>query len=702
MKYLIYISLALAAMFASPRAEAISTDRIPAEIRPVVDSLTTELKAARTPSDSLLIMCDIFDIMPRIVGMDSVAEDIFYLAKRVGDVSTAFDIMRNQANRSLYSDSVLRILKQRTLEWPESQERSETLTFIKMMDNMRRGRYTEGYNHYNELISLLEELEESSPSDIYERIGKLHAVCMALNYRSQSKLLVEYMDSLGRLISALPPQVYSIRNAYNVHAATVFTELDPKRAVEADMRTLQIVDRLKKYYMDKGRVFRNYDATYYTVYARMLSNYQALTEAQIENLYGMAMAIVEKDPAVRQFHEAFPAPEIYYAVYKGDYKKATGLILGSTRQNPSRKGRVLRLLLECATHTGDTDLELKTLRDYKDWLEHEMALRADGAYRDLHVGYANYELKKQFKDLEKTQEVSTSRFMNILMTGSLIFIVVLLVLLAFLYSQHRKNRQLTVSLTKANEQLKAESESLRLSKEESVRARNQAEKANNLKSDFIKNMSHEVRVPLDAITEYAHLIADCSQGEMSKQLAKFSEMIDLNAELLTTIVNDVLNLTDLESSPTPLHPQVVNLQTASNAAISAIRKRVEPGVRIELAPECGPLDLFTDPLRLQQVMNNLLTNAAKFTQRGSIQVAYKNVPEREEVEISVTDTGIGINHEYKEKIFDRFFKLDPDTQGTGLGLTISRLIARRMGGDLKLDTSYRGPGSRFIFTLPKK
>ena len=702
MKHLIYIVLALVAVFTCPSVSAQIPERLPEEIRPTVDSLATELKAARTPSDSLLIMCDIFDIMPRMAGMDKVAEDIYFLAKRVGDASTAFDILRNQANRSLYSDSILRVLTKRALTWPESNERSETLTFIKMMDNMRRGRYTEGDDHYDELVSLFNELAESTPSDIYERVGQLHAVCMALNYRSQSKLLMEYMDSLGRLVSALPPQVYSIRNAYNVHAATVFTELDPKRAVEADLRTLQVVDRLKKYYKDKGRNFRNYDVTYYTVYARMLSNYQALTDAQIENYYGMAMALVAKDPAIRNFHNGFPAPEIYYAVHNGDYAKAARLITEAPRKTPARKGRVLRLLLDCARHTGDTKLELSTLREYAEWLEGEMALRADGAYRDLHVGYANYELKKQFRDLEKDQQVSTSRFQNILMTGGLIFIVILLVLLAFLYRQHRKNRQLAISLTHANEQLRAESESLRLSKEESVRARNQAEKANNLKSDFIKNMSHEVRVPLDAITEYAHLIADCSQGQMSKQLVKFSEMIDLNAELLTTIVNDVLNLTDLESSPTPLHPQVVNLQTASNAAISAMKKRVEPGVKIELAPECGPLDVFTDPLRLQQVMNNLLTNAAKFTQRGSILVAYKYVPEKKEVEISVTDTGIGINPEYKEKIFERFVKLDPDTQGTGLGLTISRLIARRMGGDIRLDTTYRGPGSRFIFTLPKK
>ena len=270
-----------------------------------------------------------------------------------------------------------------------------------------------------------------------------------------------------------------------------------------------------------------------------------------------------------------------------------------------------------------------------------------------------------------------------------------------LLGKSRKNRDLAASLAASNEQLRAESESLRLSREESVRARAQAEKANNLKSDFIKNMSYEVKVPLQAITEYSRLIADCAGATGTKHISRFADMLELNAELLSTIVNDVLRLSEIESSPMPVHPQVVNLQTLCSATVEAMRHRVAHGVDLRLDTSAGRVDLFTDPARVQQILNNLLTNSAKFTSKGSITLGYSEEPDGSAVKFWVCDTGIGINPENREKIFDRFVKLDRDSQGAGLGLTISRLIARRLGGDLILDTTYKGPGSRFVLTLPK-
>ena len=110
--------------------------------------------------------------------------------------------------------------------------------------------------------------------------------------------------------------------------------------------------------------------------------------------------------------------------------------------------------------------------------------------------------------------------------------------------------------------------------------------------------------------------------------------------------------------------------------------------------------LFTDPQRVHQILLNLLTNAAKFTPKGSITLAYSVDSEKETVTFSVTDTGIGIKADKKDLIFERFVKLDKETQGAGLGLTISRLLARILGGDVILDTTYT-KGARFLLILPK-
>lgn len=287
---------------------------------------------------------------------------------------------------------------------------------------------------------------------------------------------------------------------------------------------------------------------------------------------------------------------------------------------------------------------------------------------------------------------------------------ILLVLAIFLFLQYLKNRNLANSLAESNQKLLTESENLRQSKSELIRARDAAQKANNLKSDFIKNMSYEVKVPLQAINEYSHLIADCTSGSSTtdseppasiRHLSHFADLIELNSELLSTIIDDVLRLAEIDSDSMPLHPQVVNLKLLCENTVASVKHRVKPGVTLSLDPACQRIDLFTDPTRVQQILNNLLTNATKFTKEGHITLSYSTDATGENVIFTVTDTGIGINPENREKIFDRFVKLDRESQGAGLGLTIGRLIARKLGGDLSLDTSYTR-GARFTLTLPKK
>lgn len=213
-------------------------------------------------------------------------------------------------------------------------------------------------------------------------------------------------------------------------------------------------------------------------------------------------------------------------------------------------------------------------------------------------------------------------------------------------------------------------------------------------------MSYEVKTPLQAINEYAHLIADCASGEGKKHLEQYANLLDLNSELLSTIVNDVLKLSEIESSPMSIQAQVVNARALCEATLKSVARRVHPGVTLKMDDSRGRVDLFTDPLRVQQILNNLLTNAAKFTSSGSIELSYALVEDETKVQFSVTDTGIGINPDNREKIFERFVKLDRDTQGAGLGLTISRLIAGQLGGTLTLDTAYTG-GARFVLVIPK-
>lgn len=674
-----------------------------------IDSLKSCLREVHSAADSLTILNDLLDLSPRKY-YDVLGDSVYNVALRAGDNSAALDVLRFLANRNLRRDSMLNVLETRALTFPESPERNETITFIKMIKNMRVARYSTPDERQEALRDFIKRLEHIDDNNIYERIALTHGICMMLSSDSDGDLSVNYMDSLGTLIKRLPPSIVSLRTVYNVHAATIFADSHPEKSIVADMSTLNDIHHLERYYRDKGRNFRQYAPSYYTVYQRLLSNYNILDTAKVEEYYSEAMKQIPLDEAVKHTYDNSPYPEIYRNMFYKRYDQALPLIQHTLKTNKNlsrpRLNKLWRMEIECAKALGDKNSLLDAYELYCTSLTDEINERSQSAYRELQSAYAIHDIKSQLGQVEAEKRSSIAKIERKGFIFTLVAIILLVSLIVVLYFSYRRNRRLASTLAVSNERLISEGENLRQSRAELIRARDQAQKANNLKSDFIKNMTYEVKVPLQAINEYSHLIADCVAGsngsspESLRHLSRFADLVEFNSELLNTIIDDVFRLSEIDSDSMPLHCQVVNLKTLCETAVSSASHRCQPQVTMKLDPECGRLDVFTDPTRVLQVLNNLLTNAAKFTTKGTISIGFSIDEVSDRVMITVTDTGIGINPENKDKIFDRFVKLDRDTQGAGLGLTIARLIARRLNGDLTLDTSYNN-GARFVFTLPR-
>ena len=173
----------------------------------------------------------------------------------------------------------------------------------------------------------------------------------------------------------------------------------------------------------------------------------------------------------------------------------------------------------------------------------------------------------------------------------------------------------------------------------------------------------------------------------------------MNAELLNTIVNDVLNLSEIDSNTMSINCKREVLQPLCKAAVESVRHKVQPGVDLQLAEDLPELSLRTDSRRLMQILVQLLSNASKFTAQGSIRVGYDVDEEAGIVRIYVADTGIGVSTDKADLIFERFVKLDRSSQGVGIGLPIARHIAKMLGGDVALDVNYTG-GAKFVISLP--
>lgn len=662
------------------------------------DSLAACLPQCTTPADSLVIYTNLYDVLPSTYSR-SIGLKTYELATRAGDQLVAMEMLRNLGNRAYRDANFMRQLNEYALQWPDTEERKETVTFLHMMDNIRKGRYESKEGRKAFLDSLMNIVRSGNTKrDLYSNIEVLHGICMLLTQTSGSGLIDLYTDSLGSLVRSLPPNAYSIRNAYCVHSSTLYAGINPAKSIEIDKRLLYFMEQLDKYYKEKGRVFHNFNRTNYIIYTRLLSNFEELTPFEVEDYYKKVLSYIKLDPSIEAAFEKFPAADIYYSLAKKNYAKASELMRRSSISE-FRQPQVLRQLIKCAHETGDDKLLVEATTAYNKVLENMLNEQAEGAVRELQVAYSIYDLQNRVNERERESAENVATLERSIIVISVVACVAMLILVLLLLSKSRSNSRLARSLAESNDQLKAESENLKISREELLRAKNRAEKANNLKDDFIKNMSYEVKIPLQAITEYSRLIVDCAVAMGTKYIVRFADMLELNTELLSNIINDVLRLTDMEASPIPVHRQVVNLQLLSSASIASVAKRVQPGVEMKLDPECGQMDFFTDPTRVQQVLNNLLSNAAKFTHSGSIVLGYRNNEEKDRVEFTVTDTGIGINPDNKEKIFERFVKLDRESQGAGLGLTIARIIARRLGGDIYLDTTYKGHGSRFVFFL---
>ena len=233
--------------------------------------------------------------------------------------------------------------------------------------------------------------------------------------------------------------------------------------------------------------------------------------------------------------------------------------------------------------------------------------------------------------------------------------------------------------------------------DELIAARDRALQADKLKSAFLANMSHEIRTPLNAIVGFSDLLKDL-EAFSSEEVQQFVETININCTLLLALINDILDLSRIESGTMDFQLSSYNLTFIMQQVYDSQRLSMPQGVELRTDfPEGTGKDIVTDSVRLKQVVNNLINNARKFTAKGSITLGY-SMEEPGYTTVFVEDTGAGISDEDQKLIFERFYKADSFTQGAGLGLSICQTIVERLHGTITV-TSKLGRGTRFEVRL---
>jgi signal transduction histidine kinase/DNA-binding response OmpR family regulator/CHASE3 domain sensor protein len=277
-------------------------------------------------------------------------------------------------------------------------------------------------------------------------------------------------------------------------------------------------------------------------------------------------------------------------------------------------------------------------------------------------------------------------------------------------SQSRLEQQ-QAELEQTNSQLEEQANQLETQRDDLERANGavqlkaqELEQASRYKSDFLANMSHELRTPLNSLLILSKLLADNSEDTLTEEQVRYAQTIQSSGNDLLTLINDILDLSKIEAGHMEIRASpfvVARLTSDLSELFLPLAQKKKLDLSITVGPGC-PSTIEADEQRLAQVLRNLLSNAIKFTEKGTVELRIRSLPDRK-IAFSVSDTGIGISEEKQNAVFEPFRQADGTISrrygGTGLGLSISRELVRLLGGTLTLRSS-EGHGSTFEVTIP--
>ena len=361
---------------------------------------------------------------------------------------------------------------------------------------------------------------------------------------------------------------------------------------------------------------------------------------------------------------------LYYRI-SGDYERGKALaneLIDYCLQR-KRAVSVLGLMKDKAIICYNSGHGMEAADAYREYISLKDSVTNAAFYNDLANLRARHDVDKlELANKKMELEAAHSRTKLLVMGGGLVLLLLVCCSLGYISSRHKYGLQLK-------------------------QAKDKAEEADRLKSAFLANMNHEIRTPLNAIVGFSQVLVDEEDRETRQE---FADIIQNNNELLQRLIADVLDLSKIESNSMPLIYKDQDIPTLMKEIYSMILLRMHEGVELELY-DCEELVMETDRNRLTQILTNLLTNAIKHTQEGSIRFGYKR--SALSVEFFVQDSGEGIPEDKIDTIFSRFVQLDNWSKGVGLGLAICQGLVEQMGGNIRV-TSRVGEGSVFYVTLP--
>lgn len=672
----------------------------------LIDSISTVLSQTQTTADSIPLLYDLFDLSGAKSKVD-VGQELLRTALRTSDHETQYDVMRRLSSaiatyQSGQSDKIQELINIAEKK-PQTTDRDNTLTYLRVQKVMNEFTSDADSTQQRKVHEAIRE-RANGTDDLYKKVVVLFTICRYMVSNSPGDMVIDYLGQLFRQIRALPERSYALENTFLVQASVIYTRAGlQEEAVKICKELLKVTQDLDRSNEKKGYKYRDYSRIYFNTYRRLLNNFEALTPEEIEEYYQKILDLTAEYPEIKEQVEHNGRAKIYYTMATKQYAKALDL-LKQYVDLPNKEASAAslnRFMLKAAREVGDKEAELKAATKLNELLG--IAIEQHRVERKREIEIFNEMLQLQNERALAAQEVAemhTQHHKNVITYSSIAVGVMALVVIVILLF-YRRIRKMSVKLAKSNDRLREERDNLQQTQRDLIKARDHARKADRHKTEFINNMSHEVRVPLDTLIECTHLIVDNVDESKRKYLDRYGKIADVCANMISTLINDVLLLAEYDNSGIEINKRPESVNTMCELAVMSMRKHCKDGVTMDfIQPEGDDVTMSTDARRVEQVLVNLLSNGAKFTDKGKVELTYSLSPEDGTITFEVTDTGCGIPTGKEEVIFERFEKLSSMSPGTGLGLNICRIVADAMEGTVKVDTTYDEGGARFLFTLP--
>lgn len=664
----------------------------------VKETLNASLKSASSPQQKLEILTNLMDISrqqeqveyAKELYKEALAEnDDYYKEVALTEILRFYVNNDIKDSTNVYMDKARQDLK--------GKARDFLLTYMQTIIDVRVVYYTEGEDRKKLIEQYQLKLETDKKLSTLEKMSINYLLGMAYSNRIEPGKEEEMQRNLGKRFKAvidlsenIPLQYSYLFRLNTFNLLTLYTS-DPAEQVKYALRYL---DMQKEYAATKEMQKRPYVTKRHLLNAYSMLAFSAPTlgKDMATHFYQYFMELNRMYPEDAAFSAEYDRyfTSLNYFRSTADFHKAT--LYCDSVIHYFRHGDFKVDLSDNVISTLKEKIDLlDSLHLYKEAYEahKEYVVLLDSTrLKNMKEKLEDLEIKKQVDELvieKRTLEV------NLQKSRSQLYLFLALFILAISFAIFVAFRLWKINLLYKK---------LQESNRQVILASEKAQESERMKNAFIKNMCHEVRTPLNAINGFSDLITTEDITQEEKQ--EFSKIIFENCHHITSMMNSVLEIAQLDSNKDDLSLSPVNIHLLCNCEMEQIKRlHIKPGIEYRIEGNNEEDMVYTNPSHFSLILAHLLNNANKFTEKGSITLSYKADNENNRMIITITDTGCGISADKREWIFERFTKADDFVPGSGLGLYLCRQIALRMKGKICVDPDYT-TGLRIILTLPIK